>query len=66
MAMLDSRKSSLSGGKVFLRGAVTDESAKDLTERLLNLEAVAPGKEITFYINTPAVPSRLAWRFTTR
>lgn len=39
--------------KIFLWGAVTDESAKDITERLLYLEAAAPGKDITFYINTP-------------
>jgi ATP-dependent Clp protease protease subunit len=39
--------------KIFLWGAVTDESAKDITERLLYLEAIAPGKEITFYINSP-------------
>jgi ATP-dependent Clp protease protease subunit len=32
---------------------VTDESAKDLCERLLHLELDAPGKEITFYMNTP-------------
>lgn len=39
--------------KIFLWGAVTDESAKDLTEKLLYLEASAPGKDITFYINSP-------------
>ena len=39
--------------KIFLWGPVTDESAKDLTEKLLYLEAEAPGKEINFYINTP-------------
>ena len=39
--------------KIFLWGAVTDESAKDITEKLLYLETVAPGKEITFYINSP-------------
>ncbi len=39
--------------KLFLWGAVTDESAKDLCERLLYLEAADPGKEITFYLNTP-------------
>jgi ATP-dependent Clp protease protease subunit len=39
--------------KIFLWGAVTDETAKDLTEKLLYLEAVAPGKEITFYLNSP-------------
>lgn len=39
--------------KVFLWGAVDDKSAKDITNRLLYLESVDPGKEITFYINSP-------------
>lgn len=39
--------------KVFLWGDVTDESAKEVTNKLLYLEAMAPGKEITFYINSP-------------
>jgi len=39
--------------KIFLWGAVTDETAKDLTEKLLYLEATEPGKEIFFYMNTP-------------
>jgi len=39
--------------KIFLWGPVTDESAKDITEKLLYLEAVDPGKEITFYLNSP-------------
>lgn len=39
--------------KIFLWGAVTDETAKDLTEKLLYLETVGPGKEIIFYMNTP-------------
>ncbi len=39
--------------KVFLWGAVDDKSAKDITDRLLYLEALDPGKEITFYINSP-------------
>ncbi len=39
--------------KIFLWGPVTDESAKDLTEKLLYLESDAPGKEIMFYMNTP-------------
>src|SRR5215212_7228083 len=39
--------------KIFLWGAVTDETAKDITEKFLYLEATAPGKEITFYINSP-------------
>jgi ATP-dependent Clp protease protease subunit len=47
------QKKFLEQRKIFLWGAVTDETAKDLTEKLLYLEAVAPGKEITFYINSP-------------
>ncbi len=39
--------------KIFLWGVVDDKSAKDITNRLLYLEAMAPGKEITFYINSP-------------
>jgi ATP-dependent Clp protease protease subunit len=39
--------------KIFLWGAVTDESAKDICERLLYLQAEDPNKDITFYINTP-------------
>lgn len=47
------QKKFLEQRKIFLWGAVTDESAKDITEKLLYLEAVAPGKEIFFYINSP-------------
>jgi ATP-dependent Clp protease protease subunit len=47
------QKKFLDQRKLFLWGAVTDETAKDLTERLLYFEADAPGKEITFYMNTP-------------
>jgi ATP-dependent Clp protease protease subunit len=39
--------------KIFLWGEVNDKSAKDITNRLLYLEAIDPGKEITFYINSP-------------
>jgi ATP-dependent Clp protease, protease subunit len=39
--------------KVFLWGAVDDKSARDITNRLMYLEALDPGKEITFYINSP-------------
>src|ERR1700679_3697336 len=39
--------------KIFLWGPVTDETAKDLCEKLLYLESTGPGKEITFYMNTP-------------
>ncbi len=52
VALLIQRKF-LEQRKIFLWGAVTDATAKDLTEKLLYLEASAPGKEITFYINTP-------------
>ncbi len=39
--------------KVFLWGVVDDRSAKFVTDRLLYLEALKPGEEITFYINSP-------------
>ncbi|HSN09330.1 MAG TPA: ATP-dependent Clp protease proteolytic subunit, partial [Hanamia sp.] len=32
---------------------VHDKSAREITNRLLYLEAMDPGKEITFYINSP-------------
>ncbi len=52
VAMLIQRKF-IEQRKIFLWGAVTDETAKDLTEKLLYLEAETPGKDITFYINSP-------------
>src|SRR5688500_19096555 len=52
VAMLVQRKF-LEQRKIFLWGAVTDETAKDLTEKLLYLETTAPGKDITFYLNSP-------------
>ncbi len=52
VAMLIQRKF-LEQRKIFLWGAVTDESAKDITEKLLYLEIDAPGKDITFYVNSP-------------
>jgi len=39
--------------KVFLWGGVDDDSARDVTEKLLYLEMEDPGKDIRFYINTP-------------
>jgi ATP-dependent Clp protease protease subunit len=39
--------------KLFLWGAVDDASAKDIVENFFYLETSEPGKEITFYINTP-------------
>lgn len=39
--------------KVFLWGVVDDDSAKDIVNRLLYLDTIDPGKEISFYINSP-------------
>ncbi len=39
--------------KIYLWGAVEDRSARYIVERLLYLEAQDPGKDITFYINSP-------------
>lgn len=39
--------------RVFLWGAVTDESSEKVVNRLLFLEANDPGKDIFFYINSP-------------
>lgn len=47
------QESFLKERKIFLWGEVSDKSARDITEKLLYLEADAPGTEITFYINTP-------------
>ena len=47
------QKKFLQARKVFLWGAVTDETAKDVCEKLLYLEVDDAGKGITFYINTP-------------
>jgi ATP-dependent Clp protease protease subunit len=47
------QKKFLEARKLFLWGQVSDETAKDVCERLLYLEADAPGRDITFYINTP-------------
>ncbi len=47
------QKKFLEQRKIFLWGGVDDASAKDIVEKLLYLEGSDPGKEITFYINTP-------------
>src|SRR5580698_6292606 len=47
------QKRFLNQRKLFLWGPVTDETAKDVSEKLLYLESTAPGKDITFYMNTP-------------
>ena len=47
------QESFLKERKIFLWGEVSDKSARDITEKLLYLETEDPGKEISFYINTP-------------
>ena len=42
--------------KVFLWGEVSDKSARDITEKLLHLEAIDPGKEITCLLYTSPSP----------
>ena len=39
--------------KIFLWGVVNDESAKHVIERLIFLDSVEPGKEISLIINSP-------------
>ena len=39
--------------KLFLWGPVTDETAKEMMDKFLYLESIDPGKEITFFLNTP-------------
>ena len=39
--------------KIMLWGEVSDRSCREVTEKFLYLEADAPGKEITFYLNSP-------------
>ncbi len=48
--------------KLFLWGQVDEESAKSVVEKFLYLETADPGKEITFYIDTPggAITSGMA------
>lgn len=43
----------LENRQIFLWGAVEDETAKDIVSKLLYLEALKPGEEITFFINSP-------------
>ncbi len=47
------QKKFLEKRKIFLWGAVMDESAKQIVNKLLYLEMIDPGKPITFYINSP-------------
>lgn len=47
------KKDFLTKRKIFLWGGVHDDSAKEIVNQLLYLENLDPGKEITFYINSP-------------
>jgi ATP-dependent Clp protease protease subunit len=47
------QKKFLEERKLFLWTDVNEKSAREVTEKLLFLEWSEPGKEITFYINTP-------------
>ena len=47
------QKKFLETRKIFLWGPVMDESAKEIVNKLMYLEMIDPGKEITFYINSP-------------
>lgn len=39
--------------KIFLWGPVDDDSSKDIVNRLMYLDSMDPGKEITFFISSP-------------
>jgi ATP-dependent Clp protease protease subunit len=47
------QKKFLKERKVFLWTDLNEKSAREVTEKLLYLEWCEPGKEITFYVNTP-------------
>jgi ATP-dependent Clp protease, protease subunit len=47
------RRRFLDERKIFFWGEVDDKSARTATEQLLYLEAIDPGKEITFLLNSP-------------
>ncbi|MCE9598103.1 MAG: ATP-dependent Clp protease proteolytic subunit, partial [Spirochaetia bacterium] len=46
-------RKSLEQRKIYLWGAVEDESAQYVVERMLYLEAQNPGKDIQLFINSP-------------
>ncbi len=47
------QKTFLDARKIFLWGPVMDDSAKEIVAKLMYLEMTDPGKEISFYINSP-------------
>jgi ATP-dependent Clp protease, protease subunit len=51
--LIEIQRKFLQHRKVFLWGEVSDQSAKDITEKLFFLEMEHPGEPIQFYINTP-------------
>jgi len=50
---LNFRKKFLEKRKLFFWGPVFDDTAKELVDKLLYLEMMDPGKEITLFINSP-------------
>lgn len=47
------QKKFLEQRRVFLWGPVTDDSAKYIIDRLMYLEMIKPGEDISFFINSP-------------
>lgn len=47
------KKKFLENRKIFFWGPVYDHTAKEIVDQLMFLEMSDPGKEITFYINSP-------------
>ncbi len=47
------KRSFLEQRKIFFWGEVNDESCRKTSEEILYLESEDPGKEITFYLNSP-------------
>lgn len=50
---IEMEKAALDRRQIYLWGPVMDESAKDVVEKLLYLDAKDPGKDITLFINSP-------------
>ena len=53
LSSIDFNKKFLEKRSVFLWGAVMDDTAEQVVNRLLYLDMKEPGKPITFYINSP-------------
>ena len=49
---------------IFLSDSVNDTTASLIIAQLLYLESEDPGKDISFYINSPVDQYQLEWLFT--